>query len=138
MAWYEWNKELDIHVTEMNDEHKVLIGLMNRLHEEMQTGKPKEALQKTFGELVTYTRRHFEDEEQYMYSINYPGLSTHKLIHAKLLNQLDGHYDAFQRGHGGVGPQVFEFLKVWLNAHIKGIDMQYGEHSMSVRDRKTA
>lgn len=133
MAWYEWNKSLDIHVSEMNDEHKVLIDLMNRLHEEAQAGKPKEVLQHTFHELMKYTRQHFQDEEQYMYSINYPGLPTHRLIHAKLLTQLDGHYEDFRKGDGTVGAAVFDFLKVWLNAHIRGIDIQYGEHSMSVR-----
>lgn len=133
MAWYEWNNSLDIHVKEMNDEHKVLIELMNRLHDEVEGGKPKESLQQTFHELVKYTRQHFQDEEQYMYSINYPGLPTHRLIHAKLLSQLDGHYAAFLSGNGSVGPQVFDFMKNWLNAHIRGIDSQYGEHSMSVR-----
>lgn len=133
MAWYEWNTNLDIHVTEMNDEHKVLIDLMNRLHDEAETRKPKNVLQKTFQELVKYTRQHFHDEENYMYSINYPGLPTHRLIHAKLLTQLDGHYDAFVKGDGTVSVAVFDFLKMWLNAHIRGIDIQYGEHSMSVR-----
>lgn len=133
MAWYEWNNNLDIHVKEMNDEHKILIDLMNRLYDEAGSGKPKAVLQKTFLELVNYTRRHFQDEEQYMYSINYPGLPTHRLIHAKLLSQLDEHYEAFKKGDGTVGAQVFDFLKMWLNAHIRGIDIQYGEHSLSVR-----
>ncbi len=133
MAWYEWNNNLDIHVKEMNDEHKVLIDLMNRLHDESQAGKPKAVLQKTFLELVNYTRHHFQDEEQYMYSINYPGLPTHRLIHAKLLTQLDEHFEAFKKGDGKVTTAVFDFLKMWLNAHIRGIDIQYGEHSMSVR-----
>ena len=133
MAWYEWNKSLDIHVTEMNDEHKVLIDLMNRLHDEAAAKKSKTVLQRTFQELVTYTRRHFQDEENYMYSINYPGLPTHRLIHAKLLTQLDGHYEAFVKGDGTVSVAVFDFLKMWLNAHIRGIDIQYGEHSLSVR-----
>ncbi|HET9239641.1 MAG TPA: bacteriohemerythrin [Oligoflexus sp.] len=133
MAWYEWNKSLDIHVTEMNDEHKVLIDLMNRLHDEAAASKPKDILQLTFQELVTYTRRHFQDEENYMYSINYPGLPTHRLIHAKLLTQLDGHYEAFVNGDGTVSVALFDFLKMWLNAHIRGIDIQYGEHGQSVR-----
>jgi len=136
MAWYEWNPTLDIHVKEMNDEHKVLIDLMNRLHDEVQQGQARPQVQKTFQDLVQYTRQHFFDEEDYMYSINYPGLATHQLIHAKLLSQLDGHFEAFRSGNGTVGPQVFDFLKMWLNAHIRGIDVQYGEHSMSVR--KTA
>jgi hemerythrin-like metal-binding protein len=133
MVWYEWSTGLDIHVSEMNDEHKVLIDLMNRLHEEAQAGQSKDVLQHTFHELVKFTRQHFQDEERYMYSINYPGLPTHRLIHAKLLSQLSGHYEDFCKGDGVVGPAVFEFLKMWLNAHIRSIDIQYGEHSMSVR-----
>jgi hemerythrin-like metal-binding protein len=133
MVWYEWNNSLDVHVKEMNDEHKGLIDLMNRLHDETEQGKPKDVLKDTFRELVLHTRQHFQDEEQYMYSINYPGLPTHRLIHARLLTQLVAYFEEFQRGEGRVEAQVFDFFKNWLTTHIKGIDVQYGEHGMSVR-----
>jgi hemerythrin len=133
MVFYEWNKSLEIHVRDMNDEHKVLIGLMNQLHHEVESGQPKDVLQKTFQDLVRYTRQHFHDEEQYMYSINYPGLPTHRLIHERLLKELDQFYGDFCEGDGTLGSVFFEFLKVWLNAHIRGIDVQYSDHSMSVR-----
>jgi hemerythrin len=133
MALFEWNTSLDVHVKEMNDEHKHLIDLMNRLHDEAQENKPKDVLQNTFRELVVNARQHFQDEEQFMYSINYPGLPTHRLMHARLLTQLASYFDEFTQGDGRVDEQVFDFLKNWLHSHIRGIDVQYGEHSMSVR-----
>lgn len=133
MAFYEWNPNLDIHVKEMNDEHKALIDLMNLLHDEAKSGLAKPQLQETFQELMDYTRQHFSDEEEYMYSINYPGLATHKLMHARFLNQLHGYFEAFRSGNGTIGAEVFDFFKTWLSAHIGGIDIQYAQHSRSVR-----
>lgn len=136
MSFYEWSSALDIHVHDMNDEHKVLIDLMNRLHAQNHEHQPKIALQKTFGDLISWTKKHFEHEEIYMQSIEYPGFSSHKMIHEKLLAQLDQHYQNFCRSDGSLSPELFAFLKMWLNAHIRGIDIKYGEHSLSYK--KTA
>ena len=64
-----------------------------------------------------------------MQSIGFPGLGSHKRIHASLLEQLNEHANAFEAGPGALPDQFFTFLKVWLTAHIVGIDAKYGEHA---------
>ncbi len=133
MPWYDWNESLNIGVNEMNDEHKVLIDLMNQLYNQTEKKASHEAVLKTFDDLAKYTHKHFADEEKYMESIAYPEFKTHQLIHAKLLTQLDQHLTSFRETNGTLSDEVFDFLKMWLNAHIKGIDIKYGNYSKTLK-----
>ena len=48
------------------------------------------------------------------------------VIHQKLLETLKGHQQAIEQT--GEAPQaLFDFLKLWLLAHICGIDKKYGD-----------
>lgn len=125
----EWTQRLSVGVAPMDDAHKRLIELMNRLHELCIGGEDKAEIRRALKALGDFTVRHFREEEAYMQSIAFPGLSTHKHIHAKLLAQLGEHVNAFEAHPGPLPNQFFTFLKVWLTAHIMGIDGKYGEHA---------
>lgn len=123
--FFVWNpKTLALNVPSMDDEHKVLIHKMNALHAAHARGADRAALGKLLGDLASYTREHFADEERYMASVKYAGLDVHKIIHERLLAQLGEHAAAFERS-GKLSDAFFSFLSFWLTSHIQGIDMQY-------------
>ena len=125
----DWSPRYSIGVAPMDEAHKKLMALMNQLHEQRAASDGKPELRRTLKALADFTIRHFREEEAYMQSIEFPGLANHKLIHAKLLEQLNEHANAFETGDGSLPDQFFTFLKVWLTAHICGIDTKYAEHS---------
>lgn len=125
----EWTTRLSVGVKPMDEAHKRLIELMNRLHESCAAGDDKAEVRRALKALSDFTVRHFNEEEAYMQSIAFPGLATHKHIHASLIKQLGEHFEAFEAGPGTLSTQFFTFLKVWLTAHIMGIDGKYGEHA---------
>lgn len=125
MAIMEWTTELATGVSSMDEQHKILIGLMNRLHDENTAGKGKAVLLNSFKELASYTAKHFKNEEDYMESINYPDLKIHKMNHTKLLDQVANHLNQTETT-GELNEDLFPFLKMWLKSHIKGIDTKYG------------
>jgi hemerythrin-like metal-binding protein len=125
--FFEWNRSLDLGINEMNDEHKHLIAIMNRLHAEHEKKASKDVLGGIVQELASYTTAHFRDEEAFMARVGYPKLDTHKIIHKNLISRLESHMDAFKQS-GSLDNAFFEFLQFWLSAHIRGIDMQYAEH----------
>lgn len=127
--FFEWRNELDIGVEPMNDEHKHLIALMNVIFEMAQAHKPKDEIEAAIGTLQIAARDHFAREEVYLESIGYPGLKQHKEIHTKLLERFAVHVREYQQGNGVVPRQFFDFMKMWLSAHIMGIDKHYGEFS---------
>ena len=126
MSFFTWTDRLDIGVSSMNDEHKVLLDLMNQLHAANEREAPHAELRRLLDRLVQFTRKHFADEEAYLEAIVYPDLKIHKTIHRTLLEQLATHQQSFAAKPGPVPQDLFDFLKMWLNAHIQGIDMKYG------------
>ena len=129
MPFLNWDDSLDTGVTRMNDEHKVLIDLMNHLYDLNEVGSAKPTLQKAIQSLVDYTVKHFEDEENYMESIGFSGLKTHKIIHKQLLDKVTDFQRRFSDGHDTIlGNEFFDFLRNWLIAHIKGIDIKYSDY----------
>ena len=129
MSIMSWSAELDVGVTKMNEEHQGLLDLMNELHNLKAAGKTGMEVLKVLDALGAATVSHFADEEAYMESVKYPKLSTHKLIHKDLLEKFGKYSADIHARHGEMGDDFFVFLKHWLTAHIKGIDMKYGPKS---------
>lgn len=78
----EWNERYNIGVELIDREHEKLFHILNKLYE---VGRQKEKSHWACQEAVKYfkdhTLQHFADEEDYMESIAYTGLKTHKRIH---------------------------------------------------------
>jgi len=120
-----WDSSLDVGVETMNDEHKQILDLMNEIHDRAATGETGQAMTALVERLAQVTIDHFRDEEAYMASVDFAGLASHKLIHADLLKKYTAHADAIRANGGTVPSDFLLFLKLWLTAHIKGIDMKY-------------
>ena len=58
MSLLTWSPMFSVGVKEIDDQHKKLIDLANRLNDQMAAGKGKEILDKIFQELVAYTVSH--------------------------------------------------------------------------------
>jgi len=130
MPFLEWSEELDVKVNDMNDQHAELIRLMNAVHDANECQAGKVSIQFSLDQLVQYVVRHFAEEEAYMASIGFPKLDNHKRIHKQLLERVSGYKEDFETSDAAVLPEdFFRFLRYWLVAHIKGIDIQYGQHS---------
>lgn len=128
MAFFEWNEKLDLGVKDMNGEHQKLIDLMNHLYDLNHANASKAEVGGAVKALADWTITHFEHEEAFMESIDYPELKTHRLIHENLLAQLKEHMEAYEAGSNNqLDEKFFLFLKVWLTGHIMGIDMKYGK-----------
>jgi hemerythrin len=121
-VWTE--EEYGLHVDSMDNEHQQLIAKMNLLYDAVAVKDPYETLLLLVNDLASYTVKHFSDEEAYMEKINFQGLATHKIIHKQLLDQFQGFVEKF-KAQKALSDDFFNFLKVWLTGHIKGIDMKY-------------
>ena len=123
---FEWNDELELGVSEMDDQHKVLIDKINCLITKLD--EENSAPIEEFKNLASYVVLHFDDEEKYMSEINYPGLEVHKTIHKQLLGKVSEFQVKLENGDLEKD-KLINFLKMWLRSHIMGIDMKYGTFS---------
>lgn len=130
---FDWDPTVyTVLVGEMDDQHKVLIGMMNELHARFEAGAAHAVLQRILDRLADYTVRHFREEEQYLEAIDYPQLADHKAIHQRLLGTLLDNKARFDAG-GDLTPDFFAFLKNWLASHIRGVDKQYGRFAQRTK-----
>jgi hemerythrin len=133
-----WSDKLALGVKQMDDEHIILIEKINNLVIQMEqqfTKKDTDTMYRCFTDLANYTVEHFAHEEDYMKSIGYMQLSSHKKIHEKLLNHV-GAYGVQIKNETVDNQKLISFLRNWLLSHIMGVDMQYAEYSHKIPARK--
>lgn len=72
-----------------------------------------------YNSLVRYTYIHFTDEENFMKQINYPYLESHKREHDFFIAQLEKIYFEIEVEDIESIFQILDFLKKWLENHVK-------------------
>ena len=125
MTFMPWSPQLALGVVKMDQEHQELIRVMNSLYDANEAKRPKAELMEIFLQLGKVTTDHFADEEAYMEAIGFAEIGIHKMIHQQLLAKFQDHLNRAKVQPGPLAPEVFDFLKMWLNAHIMGIDTKY-------------
>lgn len=131
MPTLDWTDVLDIGLPELDDQHKKLISFSNSLLQAMTVGKGEDILHDLFEELKDYTLYHFEAEEQYMITIEYPHLEAHKTAHQALVRHVD-QFSAALRGPGVSPNLVLDFINNWIMVHIMEEDSQIGTYAKSL------
>lgn len=127
-SFFVWDpSKYSVHVMAMDQEHQELIKIMNRLYEKADSNADKSVVGPILKELGEFVLKHFADEEAFFDKLqNYDKKEVHKQIHKDLVDKFLVHAGKFEQT-GKLTPDFFAFLKVWLTAHIAGVDMKYGE-----------
>ena len=125
MALFQWDNSFSVNNSEIDEQHKKLVALLNQLHDAMGQGKSREVLGEIFNELVLYTKSHFKSEENHMLNKNYPDFTIHRLEHQKLTNQVLKLKQDFDSGKAVISIELLNFLKEWLKKHILESDKKY-------------
>jgi hemerythrin-like metal-binding protein len=124
-AFIKWGPEYSVGVKAMDDQHLVLVDFINNLHSMTVSGKEVAEMLPVVGDLVSYARRHFGDEEALLVRHSYPGHGEQHGLHEKLIGSIDSYYQRMQRGEKINLVEFSNFLKSWLLIHIKNTDMKY-------------
>ncbi len=125
MPLFQWTPELSVNVKEIDNQHKQLVNLINLLHDSMKSGKGKDVMGKVLNDLTDYTVYHFGTEERLFQKYGYIEYPQHKKEHDDLTKQVLDVKSKFEAGQTTVTIEVMNFLKDWLNNHIKHSDKKY-------------
>lgn len=120
-----WGEKYSVHIREIDDQHKKLIGYVNELNEAMRAGKGKQTLEKVLRDLISYTASHFSAEERIMRTNGYPEYAEHKEKHDKMTRKVLDLQKQYQEGKIAISMEVMTFLENWVDKHILGTDMKY-------------
>jgi hemerythrin len=121
----EWDDSLSVGIEEIDEQHKVLVDMVNKMHEAIHQRHGSDVVIGILNDLAEYTRIHFAVEESLMRILNYPEYDDHKHIHEELLHTVQDLQEKVSSGKKSIGFELMHFLKTWLVKHIMEEDMQY-------------
>jgi hemerythrin len=128
MSVIDWTDKLSVGIESIDQQHKVLIGLINKLNHAMAGGEASIAISDILDELTNYTEYHFEYEESLLVEFDYPNYQKHHGSHRELITQLEGLKLNFESDiSGAIGLEIMQFLQSWLTHHILKSDKAYSE-----------
>lgn len=124
MSQIVWTDQLRVGNAAIDTEHQKLIHICNALIDAMQHGLPKPQFTKILSELREYTVFHFNNEEEYMRSIKYPGLNQQIDEHNQLKRRVKDLQSSVFRGEKISHDELRATLKEWLIGHILNSDLK--------------
>ncbi len=128
---FQWSESFSIGLQEVDEQHKVLVGLLNELHEAIVHHHGSRAARDVLNRLAEYTRTHFTVEESLMRILNYPEFAQHKQMHEDLLHQVLELQLKLDSGQAAITFELLHFLKVWLTKHINESDKRFGAFAVA-------
>jgi hemerythrin-like metal-binding protein len=131
MNFIEWRDDLNTNIAHIDNQHKKLVGIINKLHDAMNQGTGGQVLESVFVELENYAKVHFNDEENLLAAYKYPELDGQKTQHLEFIEKIGKLRKDFDRGRMLVSIDVLNFLRDWLLKHIKFLDMKYVPYLVS-------
>lgn len=119
-----WSSTLDLGIPSVDQQHRALADLLNRLTDCTQDASAALVL---LDELYAHTRDHFLHEEVLMEEIGYAEHHSHHTEHVLLLAELKHFIAQIRDGKIQLEPHSLSALKGWLVSHIKDSDRTFAK-----------
>ena len=122
MTLIEWRDEFCVGVDEVDHEHRELVGLINRLHDDMAEGAARDEIVAALGEIYAQISAHFALEEKFMRESRYMAYAEHKEDHEILLDDLRDIMEQVETGGGYREERLSQDLEYWFSEHFRTHD----------------
>lgn len=127
MPLFAWSPALELGLPAIDRQHRTLVDAINALHDAMLAGSDREQVQRTIHSLITYTKVHFDSEEQFLTAKGYPAFPDHRMEHHAFVKRVLDFHNQYMDGRVVLSAEVMQFLKDWLAGHIQGEDRRYAD-----------
>ncbi|GKU25241.1 bacteriohemerythrin [Clostridium folliculivorans] len=126
---FNWKPEFELGMEKIDNEHKKLFEIANKGYELLKNDfyvDKYDRIMEIIVELRDYAQFHFSAEEEYLASIGYKKLFTHKIEHDSFiqkvsnvnLNDVDSNQDKYVQ-------DLLDFIVIWIKEHIMEKDREY-------------
>lgn len=113
-----WKNDYRLENELIDDEHKKLFEIAIKALD-YNGENIKEHIKTTINELYVYMKNHFQHEQEYMKSIDYPNFEVHCKLHEEIIEQINSFIktlpslkiEEFER-------KLIEYMDIWLINHI--------------------
>lgn len=130
----EWSEDYSVHIDEIDDQHKLLFSAIADLESSLQHPENKlcwSTIHYAIVKLNDFVHIHFSVEEALMRIMQYPELEQHIAQHRGFETYLR---DLERRSvtRDITEAEIIEYLRHWLNTHIKLDDYSYSDYFRKV------
>ncbi len=118
-----WKDSLALGVDVIDADHRRLFAAINRLHDLDRAEEDVATLARAIGDVLDYTRSHFQREEMLMRLTGYPGYLAHRAMHRAAAERVAGWEARCLADPTSARVRAFtEALSDWLLAHVQQED----------------
>lgn len=125
---FQWRREYNTNIKEMDAHHRELFQTANKLYEEILSGRNQAVLEDTLNFMIRYTEDHFSQEEKLMEDYDFPEYETHIKHHVRLIHEVQELKAKHAAGEMRMDMGIINFLKDWIINHILIEDRKYGPY----------
>jgi len=125
MAFFKWNNTFSVGVASIDDQHKILINMINDFYDNLKNRTNNENISILINEMKKYAQVHFDYEESYMLKFNYQDFDLHQKQHHIFASKVKDFEEKFNNGTLILSFEITSFLKEWLKHHILVEDKKY-------------
>ena len=122
---FPWNKNFEVGIAQIDEQHRRLIELLNRLASHLAYGTAAPTIDRLIGELQAYVDYHFSAEET-IWRKHFSGdlwLERHEASHGDFIAEVERLYaNNAQKPYAVVVEEIVKFLSHWLTYHILEAD----------------
>ena len=127
MESINWKDEFSVGVKEMDDQHKKLLAMINKLIIEQKTLTDPKTIADLLTEMTDYAQVHFRAEEYLMAEYGYEQKTLQEKQHQAFIDKTISFCSASDIGPNILSTALLDYLGTWLVEHILQEDMKYKE-----------
>lgn len=127
MQGYEWEEKYSVGIQSIDNQHKEIFGLLDKLFESLKSGKAPVTTNTIITELENYAVAHFHKEEFFFRQFNYADSADHINEHRQFIEKILVIKADARSGKLTSSFELINFLKNWIEHHILVVDMKYRE-----------
>lgn len=139
--YIKWQSDFSTGIPIIDEQHKALIKIINKLYRSLLLLKPSEDQDKIldiFQELYEYSNYHFKTEESLMEKYGHPNILQHKMAHQKFVKKLDEFFlNLKEKEIKDVSLALLKFLKQWFNSHVLKMDKEI-KFNLNLQPKETS
>jgi hemerythrin len=126
-VFFPWTDAMSVGIVEIDEQHKILVGILNRLFSALVQRESHEVTAEILDTLVDYTNTHFALEEKLMQDAGYDPVefAAHLREHRAFIEKINDAADQHLAEGKSVSFEITSFLKRWLRDHILVTDKKY-------------
>ena len=134
----EWKEEFETGITEIDEQHLILVNAINDASEKFSGDISVDLLQQITIDLLSYALYHFETEEEMMQRYgyankNYDSANRHHKEHRYFSSKILAIRENLKSGKIILAKDLIDFLQSWLINHILHTDKDLGVFLLNER-----